>query len=117
MIVAIDDARLLQEADIVLRNMKAAIAFFDAYESDKYSRYPYIFDDITEIWLDHDLGMQLDCTDTIRPLMCRFEEPGPNQELYKNVTFHIITANPTGRDWMVAALRNYDKVKISFKEW
>lgn len=66
-----------------------------------------------EVWLDHDLGGDT----TIRPFVETVEECAHCDELLDVGMFVIITDNPSGRDWMIAALRDFYPVEVGKREY
>lgn len=71
-----------------------------------------------EVWLDHDLGYDEDLNEVdVRPLVSHIEEAAHLGHLYDVGMFVILTSNPVGRDWMIAALSPYYTVEIGKREY
>lgn len=101
-ILAIDDLRIFE--------------FECIYARTPESGFHHIFDPEgwDEVWLDHDLGYgpNGDILD-IRPVVSAVEEFASIGIMLPITQFFVITDNPWGRDWLMAALRPYYPIQVS----
>lgn len=109
-IVVIDDARIPTFSTDEAINLSLLTDLAGATEALKF--YHSKSTSIDELWLDHDLGMNMDENDIVRfddimPLVKWLEEMGYNGTPLNVGTIFVHTANPGGADQMMAALNPY----------
>ncbi|MCL2552934.1 MAG: hypothetical protein FWE75_12425 [Actinomycetia bacterium] len=93
-VLGIDDLRLLPRATRIARSNREGIALLEEHRG----RF------IDELWLDHDLGGE----DSIMPVVAVLEEAAFEGRPFRIGTVFVHSANPSGAENVVRALRRWD---------
>lgn len=104
--VVVDDERVFKDGRdaTYLRTAEDAITFLQRNQPE-----------ISELYLDHDLGMKDGVELTVRPFVSYLEELSFLSTCYPIGQIFVITANHAtsgGADWIMAGLRRYNNVSM-----